>query len=228
MSTNTNEIRRKQVAFKAEDVADTGTFRGYGSIFGNLDHGKDIVERGAFGASLASLKTSGAAVPMLWQHKTDEPIGDWSDLEEDETGLKGTGNLWVDVAPYARIAHRGMKARAVTGLSIGYRVKRETYDRTSGVTVLHELDLLEISPVTFPMNDLARVQSVKSILEAGGLPAMNEFEKFLREAGFSKTQAAAIANHGLGKLLRSESGDAQAKQQAASIALASFRLHMQG
>lgn len=225
MTTNETPMRRKQIAFKAEEVSDTGTFRGYGSIFGNLDHGKDIVERGAFAASLAAIKAAGTVVPMLWQHNTHEPIGDWSNLEEDETGLKGEGNLWVDVAPYARIAHRGMKAKAITGLSIGYRVKRESYDRTTGITVLHELELREISPVTFPMNELARVESVKSILAEGGLPAMNEFEKFLREAGFSKTQAAAIANHGLSKLLRSESGDAKAKQ-AASIALANFRLHM--
>lgn len=218
-------IQRKQFAFKADQVTDEGTFAGYGSVFGNVDGGGDIVERGAFAASLERMKQEGRVLPMLWQHKTDEPIGDWSDLEEDDHGLKGRGALWIDVAPYARIAHRGMKAGAVTGLSIGYVVKNETVDRKSGITTLHELDLKEISPVTFPMNDLARVDAVKSALESGDLPTIQEFERHLREAGFSKTQAIAIANHGLSKLLRSESGDAKAKH-AASIALATLRLNL--
>lgn len=221
----TGQIKHKQISFKAENVSDEGSFTGYGSVFGNVDGGGDIVEKGAFAASLERLKAQGRVVPVLWQHKTDEPIGDWSDLSEDEHGLKGDGNLWIDVAPYARIAHRGMKAGAVTGLSIGYIVKNETYDHKSGITILHEVDLKEISLVTFPMNDLARVDAVKSALEAGDLPTIQQFEKFLREAGFSKTQAVAIANHGLSKLLRSESGDAKAKN-AASVALATFRLNL--
>ncbi|UXC34787.1 HK97 family phage prohead protease [Cupriavidus gilardii] len=219
------QIKHKQISFKAENVSEEGSFTGYGSVFGNVDGGGDIVEKGAFAGSLERLKMQGRVVPVLWQHKTDEPIGDWANLSEDEHGLKGDGQLWVDVAPYARIAHRGMKAGAVTGLSIGYVVKNETYDHKSGITILHELDLKEISLVTFPMNDLARVDAVKSALEAGDLPTIQQFEKFLREAGFSKTQAVAIANHGLTKLLRSESGDAKAKK-AASVALATLRLNL--
>ncbi|CAM4078711.1 HK97 family phage prohead protease [Bordetella tumbae] len=224
MNQKSPVLRHKRVAFKAEDVTEVGTFIGYGSVFGNLDGGDDIVERGAFGASIERLKSMGRVTPMLWQHKTDEPIGHWAELEEDDHGLKGNGELWIDDAPYARIAHRGMKTRSITGLSIGYGVIRETYDSKSGISLLHELDLYEISPVTFPMNDLARVEAVKSALSEGGLPTIKEFERFLREAGFSKTQATAVANGGLTKLLRSESGDAKAKQ-AASIALAAFRLH---
>lgn len=218
-------LQRKQIAFKAENLSEEGAFTGYGSVFGNVDGGGDIVEKGAFAASLDKLKAEGRVVPVLWQHKTDEPIGDWAQLEEDEHGLKGDGQLWVDIAPNARIAHRGMKTGAVTGLSIGYVVKNETYDHKSGITILHELDLKEISLVTFPMNDLARVDAVKSALEAGDMPTIQQFEKFLREAGFSKTQAVAIANHGLTKLLRSESGDAKAKK-AATIALATLRLNL--
>lgn len=221
-----NAIKHKQVAFKAEEVSDTGTFVGYGSVFGNVDGGGDIVEKGAFAASLERLSKLGRVVPMLWQHNTHEPIGDWKDLVEDDHGLKGAGSLWLDEAPYARIAHRGMKAQAITGLSIGYIPKRWTMDDKTGVTKLHELDLLEISPVTFPMNDLARVDTVKALLAAGDLPTIQEFEKLLREVGFSKTAAMAVANHGLSKLLRSESGDAKQAKNAASIALATFRLNL--
>lgn len=218
-------IQHKEFAFKASDITEVGTFTGYGSVFGNVDGGGDVVEKGAFSASLERMKTEERSLPMLWQHKTDEPIGSWLGLKEDGTGLKGDGELWLDVAPYARIAHRGMKAGTVTGLSIGYIVKRETFDKKEGVNYLHEVDLKEISPVTFPMNDLARVDAVKSALDAGDLPTIKEFEKYLREAGFSKTQAAAIANNGLSKLLRSESGDDKANK-AASIALATLRLNL--
>jgi HK97 family phage prohead protease len=225
MKHGTAALQRKQFVFKTDSVTDDGTFSGYGSVFGNVDGGGDIVEKGAFSASLERLKSEDRVLPVLWQHKTDEPIGDWASLIEDDHGLKGDGQLWVDVAPTAKVAHRGMKTRAVTGLSIGYVVKNETYDHKSGITILHELDLKEISLVTFPMNDLARVDAVKSALEAGDMPTIQQFEKFLREAGFSKTQAVAIANHGLTKLLRSESGDAKAKK-AASVALATLRLNL--
>jgi HK97 family phage prohead protease len=224
MKTQTT-IEHKQFSFKAEDISSEGTFTGYGSVFGNIDGGGDVVEKGAFALSLDRLRARDLTLPMLWQHKTDEPIGDWPMLAEDERGLKGQGSLWLDVAPYARIAHRGLMAKAVTGLSIGYRIKEKTYDKKNGITILQELDVKEISLVTFPMNDLARVDAVKAALDGGDLPTIRTFEKFLREAGFSKTQSVAIANHGLLHLYRSESGDSKAKQ-AARCALATLRFHL--
>lgn len=198
----------KSVPLELKASSDDGKFSGYGSVFNVLDKGGDIIVPGAFTASLAKWKSSGRKVPVLWQHDTGEPIGNWEDLKEDDHGLLGDADLWLEDAPYARLAQKGMKTKTITGLSIGYRVKRFSKDTATGVFTLQELDLVEISVVTNPMNDQARVSDVKSLIEAGKLPSLPEFEGFLREAGgFSKSQAAAIAGGGLSKLLsRGEPG----------------------
>lgn len=191
----------KSVELDLKSLKDDGSFTGYGSVFNTKDQGGDIVVAGAFTESLKRWQKNGRQVPVLWQHKTDEPIGSWPELKEDDHGLLGNAELWTDDAPYARIAHKGMKTKTITGLSIGYRVKREEYDKKAGANRLIELDLVEISVVTNPMHDDARVQTVKQMIEAGKLPTLPEFEDFLCEAGFSKTQARAIAGSGLTKLL---------------------------
>jgi hypothetical protein len=87
-----------------------------------------------------------------------------------------------------------LKAGALDGLSIGYRdIKTEPHPDKPGVVNLLELDLREISIVTFAANEKARVETVKSLLTAGELPTVRQFEEHLRDAGFSKTLAAAIA-----------------------------------
>ncbi len=188
-------------------VSDSGEFSGYGSVFGNVDSYGEVVAPGAFAKSLEELSASGRALPILWQHDSYTPIGSWSGLKEDEKGLFGDGSLWLDDAPNAKIAYRGMKAKAITGLSIGYYVVSSDYNEKTGVRTLNELDLVEISIVTNPANADARIEAVKSVIAHGGIPSLSEFERFLREAGFSKSQAAVIANRGLKHLLRSESGD---------------------
>lgn len=203
----------KAVPLDLKSLTDAGTFTGYGSVFSTADKVKDVVEPGAFEKSLKLWQSNGRAVPVLWQHKTDEPIGTWDDLEEDDYGLLGTAGLWLDEAPYARLAHKGMKTKAITGLSIGYRVKHEEYDKKSGLNRLLELDLVEISVVTNPAHDDARIGGVKSVvggmLEMGQIPSIKVFEELLREVGFSKSQAALVANGGLSKLSRGEPGGEQ-------------------
>lgn len=215
----------KSVELEIKEFSEKG-FTGYGSVFSTIDQGGDIVMPGAFEKSLANLKSTGRQVPVLWQHKTDEPIGSWSDLSEDDHGLLGKAELWTEDAQYARIAHKGMKTKTITGLSIGYRIKREEYDKKAGANRLIELDLAEISVVTNPMHNDARVSNVKSMLESGRVPTVREFEDFLREAGFSKTQAAVIANGGLSKLLRGEPGDTKGDELA--HLLREFKLTPQG
>lgn len=206
---------------------DDGTFSGYGSVFGVIDSYNEIVAPGAFAASLAETKGKGRSLPVLWQHRSGEPIGDWdmSTLIEDSYGLKGDGQLWLEEAPYARIAHRGMKSRAITGLSIGYFVRDESYDQKTGIVTLKRLDLVEISIVTTPANDEARIDAIKAKLAHGGLPSLPEFEHYLREAGFSKTQATVIAGRGLKHLLeRSDSARDTATDVAKALAGFSFKL----
>lgn len=195
----------KAVDLELKNLSEDGRFSGYGSVFNTRDQGGDTVEPGAYEKSLKRWAALGRQVPMLWQHKTDEPIGTHPNLSEDDHGLLTTdAELWTAEAPYARIAHKGMLTKSITGMSIGYRVKRAEYDKKNETNRLIELDLVELSVVTNPMHDDARVASVKSMLEAGVLPSMKEFEDFLREAGFSKSQAAAVAVHGLSKLHRGE------------------------
>lgn len=213
----------KSIPLELKSLTDTGQFSGYGSVFGNVDQGGDIVAKGAFKKSLAAWAKSGRSVPVLWQHQTDQPIGSWTGLKEDDTGLLGEADLWLDDAPYARLAYKGMATKTITGLSIGYRVKEYNVDTESGIYTLKELDLVEISVVTNPMNDEARIADVKSMVEAGRLPTLPEFEKFLREAGgFSKSEAAAIAGNGLTKLL--SRGEPGGETQQLLAALSAFNL----
>lgn len=218
------KVRDFNLSVKA--VGDDGTFSGYGSVFGVVDSYKEIVAPSAFDESLAELKAKGRPVPVLWMHRADSPIGIWEDLHEDDHGLHGSGKLLINDVAQAREAHALMKARAVSGLSIGYWVRESTYDEKTGIRTLTKLDLVEISLVTFPANDEARVEAVKFKLARGQLPTLPEFETYLREAGFSKSQRVAIANHGLSYLLRSESEGAANCDGLKSITdtLAGFKL----
>jgi HK97 family phage prohead protease len=207
---DTGGMLHKQIAFKAENVKDDGTFTGYGSVFGNVDSYREIVAPGAFKASILRLQATGDVLPVLWQHDADKPIGGYTAMEEDERGLKMTGFLLKDDVALAREAYALMKARVVKGLSIGYYVPKggDSFDEKTGIRTLHEVDLRETSVVTFPANEQAQVENVKHalryMLDSGQLPSIKNFEDFLREAGFSKTQAAAVAVHGLSKLHRGE------------------------
>ncbi len=211
-------MKTKQGAMKVRDfdlsvkaVAENGTFSGYGSVFGVEDSYGEIVAPGAFAESLAEIKAKGRPVPVLWQHRSGQPIGVWDELVEDDRGLRGEGRLLVDKITLASEAHALLTAGAVTGLSIGYWVRQSTYDEVTRIRTLTKLDLVEISLVTFPANDEARVDAIKMKLAHGQLPTISEFERLLREAGFSKTQAAVVANRGLPHLLRSESEGAGEK-----------------
>ena len=167
-------------------ISEAGEFSGYGSIFGAEDLGGDIVEKGAFESSLKERGVSG--VKLLWQHDPEVPIGLFTKIEEDGTGLYVEGRLLIDAIAKAREAYELLQARVLDGLSIGFRTIRASRDEKNGLRRLLEVDLWEISMVTFPMLPSARISAVKSIRELEGL---------LRdEGGFSRKEAAAIARGG--------------------------------
>lgn len=175
-------------------VSESGTIEGYASIFGNVDSYGEVVEPGAFSESLVKSQRTGRKIKMLYQHDPHQPIGVWDDLAEDGKGLWVKGRLLIEQSPKASEVHGLLKEGALDGLSIGYRtIKAEPKPGKPGVTSLIKLDLLENSIVTFAANERARVEVVKAITEAGGLPTVREFEGLLREAGFSKAKAVAIA-----------------------------------
>ncbi|EXT38737.1 phage prohead protease, HK97 family [Acinetobacter sp. 25977_6] len=155
--------------------------------------------------------------PVLWNHNDSEPIGVYTNIYEDEKGLYVEGKLLIDDVPRAKSTHALLKAGAIDGLSIGYSTKKAN-QQTNGVRELVEVDLSEISIVTQPANERSLITSVKSKLDDGELPTLPEFEKFLRESGFSKNQATAIASKGLRSLL-SESEEETKEAKSISNAL---------
>lgn len=209
-------------ALDTKSVGEAGEFEGYASTFGNVDQGGDIVEAGAFIKGIIKAKNEGRNIPMLWQHDQREPIGIWKDIAEDAKGLYVKGQLILDGDMTAQRAYGKLKAKALGGLSIGYVISQggATFDEKKRVQRLNSVELREISLVTMPMNISAKVTSVKSIIESGKLPTLPEFEDFLREAGFSKTQAVAIASKGLANLYRGEPDKNNAETMDFLLALA--------
>lgn len=192
--------QRLDVPLKLKSVSDSGEFEGYGSVFGVKDSYDDVVVPGAFSKSLQSWREKNTMPAMLWQHQMDEPIGIYTDMKEDDVGLYVKGRLLIDDDPLARRAHAHMKAGSLTGLSIGYMLKDWEYDRTKEVFLLKEIDLWEVSLVTFPSNDEARISDVKSAFARGEMPSQKSIERVLRDVGLSRTQAKAFMAGGYSTL----------------------------
>lgn len=140
-------------------VGDGGAIEGYASLFGVEDQGRDVVMPGAFRASLA--RRPAASVRLLFQHDPAEPIGVWEEIREDARGLHVRGRLVQEVAR-ARECMALIRAGALDGLSIGFHARKATRDAGSGQRRLHEIDLWEISIVTFPMLPGARLSASKA------------------------------------------------------------------
>ncbi|WP_171179421.1 HK97 family phage prohead protease [Ruegeria sp. HKCCD8929] len=148
-------------------VTDDAVIEGYASLFGQTDQGGDNVQKGAYRASLKGLEAAGQRVKMLWQHDPAQPIGVWDEVREDETGLWVKGRL-LESTQTGREAAALIKAGAIDGLSIGYRTRRAVKNE-KGQRLLTELELWEVSLVTFPMLPSARVAAKGATPEAGDI-----------------------------------------------------------
>lgn len=135
-------------------IDETGRFAGYASVFERLDEAGDRVMPGAFRQSLG--KRGAARLRMLFQHDPKEPVGIWDEVREDGFGLWAEGRL-VPGVPRADALRRLIERRAVDGLSIGFRTVKSTREPGGGARRLWQIDLWEISIVTFPMMDWARI-----------------------------------------------------------------------
>lgn len=182
------EVRSFALQIKA--TGDDGTVEGYGSVFGVRDNYDDVIAKGAFSRSLKEHKTAGTMPAMLWQHSADHPIGIWTEMVEDDKGLRIKGQLAMETVK-GKEAHALLKLGAINGLSIGFMSKQWAYDRDTEVRTLTEIDLWEVSLVTFPANEKARVTNVKS---ADEMATPKDAEKVLRDAGFSKSDATAFVS----------------------------------
>lgn len=158
-------MERLNLPLELKEVSEQGKFSGIASVYGAVDLGGDVVERGAFSKSLAERPT----VPILWQHRMDEVIGEGK-LRSTHQGLSIDGLLDIDIDPTAQKAYGKMKRGRVTGLSIGFQTDKE--EMKNGIRHLQEIKLWEVSVVTFPMLPAAQITSVKSL---------EEIEEYLEE-----------------------------------------------
>ena len=204
-----NEERFVWHPFEIKDTAPNGTFQGYASTFGGDpdSHGHVIVE-GAFKKTLAKGGRNRTGIAMLFAHDVHSPIGRWTELHEDSKGLWVEGRLSMGTNK-GREVFELLRDGALQHMSIGFdfprdeqgNIKAGAIEQANGVTYLKELELWEISLVTFPANIGAVVTRVKSdscksfgldtpgisladlpeVREAARLCAINSFSKVYRQ-----------------------------------------------
>jgi HK97 family phage prohead protease len=208
---------RFDAGLKIKSVSDTGEFEGLGSVFGVKDSYGDIVIKGAFQKSLDKWNEKGSFPALLWQHKMDEPIGIYTEMKETDEGLYVKGRLLIDDDPLAKRAHAHMKAGSISGLSIGYALNDWEYDKEKGAYMLKDIELWEVSLVTFPANEEARISDVKTTLQKGEPLQPALVERHLRDVGFSRSQSKAFMANGF-KALR----DADDNEEKALSALSNL------
>lgn len=208
------EVRSFALEIRASE---DGTVEGYGSVFGVRDNYDDVIAQGAFNGSLAAHKSAGTMPAMLWQHDAHSPIGIWTEMVEDSKGLRIKGRLALETT-LGKEAHALLKMGALNGLSIGFMSKQWAYDRDTEVRTLTEIDLWEVSLVTFPANEKARVTNVKASPDDVNSP--KDAERILREAGFSKADATALVS----RLMRMGDERRESAQSTAQAMTAANRL----
>lgn len=185
-------LKTLDFGFEVKEVTASGNFTGYGSVYNVVDQGDDIVASGAFAESIAALMAKKRLPSMLFGHRAGElPVGAYQSMREDSTGLWLDGNIAIDTQKGGDL-HKLMMMKpvpAISGLSVGFMTRDDSYDRVTGVRTIKKADLFEVSIVNFPMNDLARVQNVKGIELIEDLKSA---EQYLREVGLSRTEAKAF------------------------------------
>ena len=188
-------LETKYAPVKLETVTKDGSFSGYASLFGKADLGGDVVMAGAFAKSLAA--RGARSIKLLYQHDPNEVIGIWSEVMEDGRGLYVRGRILEDLSRGREVLAL-MRAGALDGLSVGYKTLQSKKDPRTGHRLLTEIDLWEISVVTFPMLPDARISEVKRF---SGLPSPKDMERLLtRNAGLSRSQARLMMKSGFSAL----------------------------
>lgn len=188
------------IAVKA-DAGEARTFEGYASVFGTVDTYNDTIAKGAFRQTLRDWKTKGKLPKMLLQHgggffggSVDDlvPIGKWTTMKEDATGLFVEGRLFDPQTDRSAAVYSALQEGELDGLSIGFRTKKSKFDEETQIRTLTEIDLWEVSLVTFPANDPARVTAVR----ADDLPSEEVMRRWLQSAGFADPQIETILARG--------------------------------
>ncbi|QWL58216.1 HK97 family phage prohead protease [Aeromonas jandaei] len=150
-----------RVKLNSFSESEEGVFEAYGNVKWVVDSYREVAVDGAFKKSIARHKSEGTMPKMLWNHNPDIVIGKWIDMEEDEIGLKVKGQLALNTQK-GRETYELLKMGALDSLSIGFTAPKESYGAKDNVTYLEEIDLYEVSVVTFPANKESIVTSIKS------------------------------------------------------------------
>lgn len=195
-------MERTDFSLEIKELSEAGQIEGLIAAFGNVDHGGDRIMPGAFKSAM------GTSIPMLLHHKQDRPIGRWHDMAETTDGLYAKGRLTRGVRD-ADEAYALAKDGALTGLSIGYKVRRGNY--AGKARELHDVQLFEASLVAVPMNERARVTSVKSITSA------KDIADLLREFGDISGRQAKAAAGAAWATINDSAEDAQAEAALTDI-----------
>jgi HK97 family phage prohead protease len=215
MSEKDNKYIDIPFEIKADSIQEDGTFEGYASVFGGRpDSYGDIITAGAFGETIKKGGRNRNGIVMLWYHDVKQPIGIWKMIVQDEKGLKVIGQLNLDVQR-AKEIYSLMKQGAIKGLSIGWdwirdnkgKIAEGSYewkDESQRIRLLKNVELWEISPVTFPAKVNANIMKVKSVTDA---TTERELEEALRESGLSKTEAQYMVKLSKSSLRESEKID---------------------
>lgn len=196
----------RNFTFDVKEVDEEGHFSGYASVYNVIDSYREIVAPGAFANTLRKWAAKNRLPPVLWQHRSGEPVGPFTKMVEDERGLYTEGQLLVKDVQRASEARALMKSKTVDGLSIGFNSVVETWDNSTKLLTLKEIDLWEVSIVTFPANSESLITEVRSMFADGEVPTIKNIEEILRDAGFSRMQAKALVGHGYAGLLRDVEG----------------------
>lgn len=197
-------------SFEIKQLNDSGHIEGLAAGFGNVDHGGDKLLFGSMAKTLA--KRDGVPLPMLLHHDMTRPIGAWKEWQERPEGLFVRGNLALETRD-AQEAHALAKAGALTGISIGWKPMGNPR-MEKGARVIDQVELFEASLVAVPMNDAARVSSVKSIT------GPRDIEALLHEGGFSGRKAKAAATAAW-RAINEASDEDEAEAAAAALLKAS-------
>lgn len=216
-------------ADEPEAEAETGrSFSGYGSVFGVVDSYGTVVQKGAFSRTLKEWKARHKFPKLLLQHgggffggSVDDlvPVGKWSEMHEDDHGLFMRGDLFDVDTDRQKTVRAALREGELDGLSIGFRTRKSERDEETGIVTLTDIELWEVSLVTFPANPEATVTDVRGVM-----PTEREFEAWLmREAGLTSAAAKAVIAKGYRHALREARGAGESITELASRAEALAR-----
>lgn len=176
-----NKLQHKSAGDKLLEVADTGRFSGYASVFGVIDDQGEIIRKGAYTDSLASYEESGKRFPVIYLHNLKEPVGYIEKAVEDDVGLWVEGVIMHETSAKAAEAYSFVKEGVISEMSVGfYYIPEDTvYDPETDITNIYKADLREVSLVVIGSNSGSRIVAVKSAGEENELAELVKVDAIL-------------------------------------------------